>query len=81
MINQALSTPRADDTLDMIGSFKSTVFSKLDAQEGFFPDPYQKGGSTKNSFYSKKYVYEKMPMGLATAPAGFCHLVTLILNN
>ena len=83
MINQALSTPRADDTLDMIGSLKPTVFSKLDAQQGFFQIPIRREDQHKTAFIAndKKYVYEKMPMGLSTAPAGFCHLVTLILNK
>ena len=38
-VNQALISPRMDDSLEMVGNFNPKVFSKLDAASGFFQIP------------------------------------------
>ena len=83
LINQALISPRADDTLEMIGDWRPKVFSKLDAQQGFFQIPIREEDRPLTAFLSteKKYRYRVMPMGLKTSPQAFCALVTMILNK
>ena len=83
MINQALISPRMDDSLEMIGDFNPKVFSKLDAASGFFQIPLAPESRKYTAFLShdKKYQYKVLPMGLSTSPQAFCALVTMIFNK
>ena len=83
IIKQSLGSPRADMSLEMIGHLKPTLFSKLDAQQGFFQIPLSEASRDSTAFLtpSAKYRYKVMPQGLATSPQAFCALVTMILNK
>ena len=83
IIKQSLGSPRADMSLEMIGHLKPTLFSKLDAQQGFFQIPLSEASRDATAFLtpSAKYRYKVMPQGLATSPQAFCALVTMILNK
>ena len=83
MINQALISPRADDSIEMIGQMKPAVFSKMDAQQGFFQIPLREEDKDKTAFLTrtKKYRYRCMPMGLSSSSQAFQSLVNLILQN
>ena len=83
IINQALVSPRADDSLEMIGQLKPTVFSKMDAQQGFFQIPLHEEDRDKTAFLSrsKKYRYKSMPMGLSSSAQAFQALINIILQN
>ena len=83
IIKQSLGSPRADTSLEMIGHLKPTLFSKLDAQQGFFQIPLSEASRDSTAFLtpSAKYRYKVMPQGLATSPQAFCALVTMILNK
>ena len=82
-INQALTSPRADDSLEMIGEMQPVVFSKMDAQQGYFQIPIREEDRDKVAFLSrtKKYRYKSMPMGLATSAQAFQAVVNVILQN
>ena len=83
IIKQSLGSPRADTSLEMIGDLKPAIFSKLDAQQGFFQIPLSEASRDATAFLtpSAKYRYKVMPQGLATSPQAFCALVTMILNK
>ena len=51
IVNKALGAPRADDALEMIGDMRPTVFSKLDAAQGFFQIPLKREDRKKNRVY------------------------------
>ena len=82
-INQALISPRADDSIEMIGNMKPAVFSKMDAQQGFFQIPLREADRDKTAFLTrtKKYRYKVMPMGLCSSSQAFQSLINLILQN
>ena len=82
-INQALTSPRADDSLEMIGQMQPTVFSKMDAQQGYFQIPIREQDRDITAFLTrtKKYRYKTMPMGLASSAQAFQAVVNLILQN
>ena len=82
-INQALISPRADDSLEMIGEMRPVIFSKMDAQQGYFQIPIREEDRDKVAFLTrtKKYRYKAMPMGLATSAQAFQAVVNLILQN
>ena len=83
IIKQSLGSPRADTSLEMIGHLKPAIFSKLDAQQGFFQIPLSEASRDSTAFLTPnaKYRYKVMPQGLATSPQAFCALVTMILNK
>ena len=83
VINQALTSPRADDSLEMIGEMRPAVFSKMDAQQGYFQIPIREEDRDKVAFLTrtKKYRYKSMPMGLSTSAQAFQAVVNLILQN
>ena len=83
IIKQSLGSPRADMSLEMIGDLKPAIFSKLDAQQGFFQIPLSESSRDATAFLTPnaKYRYRVMPQGLATSPQAFCALVTMILNK
>ena len=82
-INQALTSPRADDSIEMIGEMKPVIFSKMDAQQGYFQIPIREEDRDKVAFLTrtKKYRYKAMPMGLATSAQAFQAVINLILQN
>ena len=82
-INQALTSPRADDSLEMIGEMRPVIFSKMDAQQGYFQIPIREEDRDKVAFLTrtKKYRYKAMPMGLATSAQAFQAVINLILQN
>ena len=82
-INQALTSPRADDSLEMIGEMRPAVFSKMDAQQGYFQIPIREDDRDITAFLTrtKKYRYKTMPMGLASSAQAFQAVVNLILQN
>ena len=82
-INQALTSPRADDSLEMIGEMRPVIFSKMDAQQGYFQIPIREEDRDIVAFLtrSKKYRYKAMPMGLASSAQAFQAVVNLVLQN
>ena len=82
-ITQALISPRADDSIEMIGEMKPVIFSKMDAQQGYFQIPIREEDRDITAFLTrtKKYRYKTMPMGLASSAQAFQAVVNLVLQN
>ena len=83
LIDKALNAPRADDSLEIIGTMRPKYFSKLDAAQGFFQIPIRKEDRELTAFigYEAKYQYKVLPMGLKTAPKSFGSVVNALLGG
>ena len=67
----------------MIGEMCPVIFSKMDAQQGYFQIPIREEDRDIAAFLTrtKKYRYKAMPMGLATSAQAFQAVINLILQN
>ena len=68
---------------DQIGQIKPKVFSTFDAMSGFYQIPLKRKSQDYTAFvtHAGKYIPIVMPMGIASAPQSFQHIMSKILYN
>ena len=79
-VPQVLRIPRIDCTLDSVAEQKPKYFTKLDLDQAYYQmalDDESKG-LTGFITHRQKYVFERLPMGIANAPASFQNLIDVI---
>ena len=75
--------PRLSDIFDQIGEAKPRYFSVLDMQSGFWQIPVNPADKDKTAFVTKnaKYVFNRMPFGLKSAPFTFQQCTSSVLKD
>ena len=75
--------PRQDDVLEIVGASKAKVFSRMDAQSGFYQIPLRKEDRPLTAFttHDKRYQYKVMPQGLKTSPRGFQNFMEIVIKD
>ena len=73
--------PKVDDTLAQLAGAK--VFSKLDANSGFWQIPLAKKSRLLTTFITPfgRYCFNKMPFGISSAPEHFQERMSNILSG
>ena len=75
--------PRQDDVLELVGSSEASVYSRMDAQSGFYQIPLRKQDRPLTAFttHDKRYQYRVMPQGLKTSPRGFQNFMEAVIQK
>ena len=75
--------PRQDDVLEIVGSSGASVFSRMDAQSGFYQIPLRKQDRPLTAFttHDRRYQYRVMPQGLKTSPRGFQNFMEAVIQK
>ena len=73
--------PKVDETLAQLSGAK--VFSKLDANSGFWQIPLEKSSRLLTTFITPtgRYCFNKLPFGISSAPEHFQKLMSAILSG
>lgn len=73
--------PKVDETLAQLSG--ATVFSKLDANSGFWQIPLAKKSQLLTTFITPfgRYCFQKMPFGISSAPEHFQKRMTEVLSG
>ena len=75
--------PKVDDTLAQLSGAKLHVFSKLDANSGFWQIPLSPASRLLTTFItpSGRYCFNKLPFGISSAPEHFQKRMSSILTG
>ena len=73
--------PTVDETLGKLGN--PTVFSKLDANSGFWQIPLDPASQLLTMFITSqgRYCFTKLPLGISSAPELFRHRMSSFLKE
>jgi hypothetical protein len=80
---QFANIPRIDDTLDLLGQKKTTIFSSFDLQSGFHQVPIREKDRDLTAFttHEGRFRYRVLGMGLRNSPRAFQSLMDLVLHK
>ena len=81
VLREAHPLPKVDDTLAQLSGAK--VFSKLDANSGFWQIPIEEESRHLTTFITPfgRFCFNKMPFGISSAPEHFQRRMNEILDN
>ena len=81
ILREVFPLPKVDDTLAQLAGAK--VFSKLDANSGFWQIPLAKKSQHLTTFITPfgRYCFKKLPFGISGAPEHFQKQMTTILSG
>ena len=81
MLREVHPLPKVDETLARLTGAK--VFSKLDANSGFWQIPLSKSSRLLTTFITPtgRYCFNKLPFGISSAPEHYQKRISAILSG